>query len=178
MGDWIPTRHNGGMRTPRLRSPLARAVVPVAGGIVFFALFFLGLWAVALTINHRADPTSAINNKVFEVGKVTSMAKAVDREGPILFPDLKSTDGVRSVVLDHTGSDPATGWQVYFAYPADRTPTCLATHIPATRTFKDCDGRIISVEKLIPPKEVRPIVENRKTLYIDLRGITSATTLP
>jgi hypothetical protein len=29
------------------------------------------------------------------------------------------------------------------------------------------------------PPEVRPIVENRKTLYIDLRGLTaSATTLP
>lgn len=178
MGVWLPTRHNGGMRTPRLRSPLARAVVPVLGGIVFFALFFAGLWAAAVFINHRADPTSAINNKVFEVGKVASMAKAVDRDGPILFPDLQSPDGIRSVVLDHTGSNPATGWQVYYAYPADRDASCLATHVQSTRTFTDCDGRIISVEKLMPPNEVRPIVENRKTLYIDLRGITSTTTLP
>ena len=53
------------MRTPRLRSPLARAVVPVVGGIAFFALFFAGLWLAAIVINHRADPSSAINNKVF-----------------------------------------------------------------------------------------------------------------
>jgi hypothetical protein len=166
------------MRTPRLRSPLARAIVPVAGGIAFFALFFGGLWLAAIVINNRADPNSAINNKVFEVGKVTSMAKAVDRDGPILFPDLKSPDGVRSVVLDHTGSNPASGWQVYYAYPADRDASCLATHVQGTRMFTDCEGRKISVEKLTPPNEVRPIVENRKTLYIDLRGATSATTVP
>lgn len=166
------------MRTPRLRSPLARAVVPVAGGIAFFALFFGGLWLAAIVINNRADPTSAINNKVFEVGKVTSMAKAVDRDGPILFPDLKSPDGVRSVVLDHTGTNPASGWQVYYAYPADKDASCLATHIQGTRTFTDCNGRKINVEDLMPPPSVRPIVENRKTLYIDLRGATSATTVP
>lgn len=164
------------MRTPRLRSPLARAVVPVAGGIAFFALFFGGLWVAAIVINHRADPTSAINNKVFEVGKVTSMAKAVDKDGPILFPDLQSPDGIRSVVLDHTGSNPATGWQVYYAYPADRDANCLATHVQGTRSFTDCDGRTIKVEALMPPTEVRPIVENRKTLYIDLRGITTGST--
>lgn len=164
------------MRTPRLRSPLARAVVPVVGGIAFFALFFGGLWLAAIVINHRADPNSAINNKVFEVGKVTSMAKAVDRDGPILFPDLQSPDGIRSVVLDHTGTDPATGWQVYYAYPADRDSSCLATHIQGTRTFTDCDKRTITVEQLSPPNEVRPIVENRKTLYIDLRGITAGVT--
>lgn len=165
------------METPRLRSPLARAVVPVLGGIVFFVVFFLGLWVVAETITNRADSGDAIANKVFEVGKVEPLARSVAKDGPLLFPDLKSPDGVRSIVLDHTGDDPATGWRVYYGYPADRDSTCLVTHQQGSRTFTDCDERTLTVDDLTLPASVRPIVENRKTLYVDLRGVTS-TTLP
>ena len=169
----------GAMRKPRLRSPLARAVVPVLGGIAFLAVFFAGLWIAAVTINRRADPGSRIANKVFEVGKVTDIARAVQEGGPLLFPDLKSADGVRSIVLDHTGDDPATGWQVYYAYPADRDPACLVTHVRDTRTYTDCEGRTLDVTDLAPPVDVRPVVENKKNLSIDLRGATAAaTTVP
>ena len=165
----------GVMKTPRLRSPLARAVVPVLGGIVFFVVFFAGLWVVAGTINNSADPNDKIANKVFEVGKVDAMARAVAQDGPLLFPDLKSPDGVRSIVLDHTGNDPARGWRVYYGYPADRDSSCLVTHTPGTREFIDCDDRTLTVDNLTLPAAVRPIVENRKTLYIDLRGVTTPT---
>jgi hypothetical protein len=153
--------------------------VPVLAGIAFFALFFAGLWLVATSINHRADPGSEIGNRVFEVGKVAAMAKAISADGPLLLPDLKSPDGVRSIVLDHQGSDPATGWQVYYGFPADRDASCLVTHIQGTSTFTDCEKRTIRVTQLEAPSEVRPIVENKKTLYIDLRGMTaSVTTVP
>lgn len=167
------------MAIPRLRSPLARAIVPVLGGIAFFALFFAGLWLIATAINDRADVGSEIGTRVFEVGEVSSMAKAITADGPLLLPDLHSPDGIRSIVLDHVGKDPGTGWQVYYGYPADRDSRCLVTHIQGTRTFIDCEKRTIQVEQLKAPAEVRPIVENKKTLYIDLRGLTaSATTLP
>ena len=166
----------GTMRKPRLRSPLARAVVPVLGGIAFLAVFFLGLWVAALMINDRADPGSAIANKVFEVGKVTDIARAVKEGGPLLFPDLKSADGVRSIVLDHTGDDAATGWQVYYAYPADRGPECLVTHVKNSRNYVDCENRTLTVEKLAAPVDVRPVVENKRDLSIDLRGITTKST--
>ena len=167
------------MAFPRPRSPLARAVVPVLGGIAFFALFFAGLWIVATVINDGAEPGSEIGNRVFEVGKVADMAKAIAADGPLLLPDLKSPDGVRSIVLDHKGSDPATGWQVYYGFPADRDASCLVTHVQGSRTFTDCENRTIQVSQLKAPSEVRPIVENKKTLYIDLRGLTaSATTVP
>jgi hypothetical protein len=167
------------MAFPRLRSPLARAVVPVLGGIAFFALFFAGLWLIATVINNRAEPDSEIGNRVFEVGKVVAMAKAIAADGPLLLPDLQSPDGVRSIVLDHEGSDPATGWQVYYGFPVDRDANCLVTHVQGSRTFTDCENRTIQVSQLMAPSEVRPIVENKKTLYIDLRGLTaSATTVP
>jgi hypothetical protein len=150
-------------------------VVPVLGGIAFFALFFVGLWVAARVINDRADPGSRIANSVFEVGRVDEIARAVTKGGPLLFPDLKSADGVRSIVLDHTGDDAAVGWQVYYAYPADRSPECLVTHVADTRTYTDCEGRTLDVTKLALPVDVRPVVENRKILSIDLRGVTSAT---
>ena len=160
----------GAMRKPRLRSPLARAVVPVLGGLAFFVVFFAGLWVAATVINDRAEPGSEIANKVFEVGKVTDIAEAVAEGGPLLFPDLKSADGVRSIVLDHTGTDPAEGWQVYYAYPADRSPNCLVTHLEGTRNFVDCEDRTLPVEALHRPVDARPVVENRSSLLIDLRA--------
>lgn len=165
----------GTMQKPRLRSPLARAVVPVLGGIAFLAVFFAGLWVAALVINDRADQGSRLANKVFEVGKVTDIARAIQEGGPLLFPDLKSPDGVRSIVLDHTGADAAKGWQVYYAYPADRGPDCLVTHVKNTRTYTDCENRTLQVEDLAPPADVRPVVENKKDLSIDLRGVTTPT---
>jgi hypothetical protein len=53
------------------------------------------------------------------------------------------------------------------------------THVQGSSTFTDCENRTIQVNQLATPAEVRPIVENKKTLYIDLRGLTtSATTVP
>jgi len=58
---------------------------------------------------------------------------------------------------------------VFYAYPADRDETCLAEQVKETRTFTDCSGRNIPMEDLAKPTDVRPLVENRTTLYIDLR---------
>lgn len=171
-----PTRHNGPVpatpRPPRLRSPLARAIVPVLGGLAFFALFFLGLWMAATVMTSRAEPEDVLSNRIFEVGKVDVLAESVAEDGPILFPDLKGTDGVRTIVLDHAGNDPAVGWQVWYGHPADREPTCRVEHVRGSAEFIDCEGRTLSASDLAPPGDVRPIVENRRTLYIDLRGLT------
>ena len=162
------------MPAPRFRfkSPVARAVVPVLGGIAFFGLLFGGLWIAASVSTNRADPVTEATQRTFKVGKVETLSKTVAEDGPILFPDLRSPDGVRSIVLDHSGTDPARGWQVYYGYPADRTAECLVTHTPGSREFVDCEGRTLGVDGLALPQNVRPIVENRETLYVDLRGLT------
>jgi hypothetical protein len=58
---------------------------------------------------------------------------------------------------------------VFYAYSADRDETCLAKQAKETRTFTDCSGRNIQMDDLAKPTDVRPLVENRTTLYIDLR---------
>jgi len=158
------------MRRIEFTSPLARAVAPVVGGILGFALLFGLTWIFAsmATDNRQGKPETI--PQTFEIGAVADIAKLVDEGGPILYPDLRDATGKRSIVIDHTGAEPAKGWQVYYAYPADRGETCLVEHIANTREFKDCDGRILTVADLQLPLDVRPIVENLRTLLIDLRA--------
>ena len=158
------------MARPSLRSPVARAVAPIVGGILFFAALFGVTWLMAEFATNRAEVQVQTGDRTFVVGNVEDIAEAVATEGPILYPDLRDATGKRSIVIEHNGNDPAKGWQVYYAYPADRDESCLVTQIAKTHTFTDCDGRTLSVEQLMPPMDVRPIVENKTTLLIDLRG--------
>lgn len=154
----------------RLRSPLARAVVPLAAGLAFFAVLFGVTWLFAdrATDNRKREVRSG--DYTFRVGPVDDIAEIIERDGPILYPDLRDTTYQRSVVVDHTGDDPSRGWQVYYAYPADRGPECLVTHIEGTRDFVDCEDRTLPVEELHRPVDARPVVENRVSLLIDLRA--------
>ena len=158
------------MRRIEFTSPISRAVVPVVGGILGFAILFGVTWIFAsiATDNRQRNPETVA--KTFEIGRVDDVAKLVSEGGPILYPDLRDSTGKRSIVIDHDGNDPAKGWQVYYAYPADRGETCLVEHIANSRDFKDCEGRTLSVKQLQVPLDVRPIVENMHTLLIDLRA--------
>lgn len=159
------------MKQPRLRTPLTRAVVPVVAGLVFFALLFGVTWLLAGVATDRRQTAPRSGDYTFEVGPVEAIADIIERDGPVLYPDLRDTDYQRSVVVDHVGDDPTRGWQVYYAYPADREPTCLVEHVVGTRQFTDCEGRTLEVEALHRPVDARPIVENRTNLLLDLRTL-------
>lgn len=155
-------------RLPTFRSPVARALVPVVGGIVFFAALFGVTWLFAELATDRAGEGRSPQFGTFVVGNVDDIAESIAESGPVLYPDLRDATGERSIIIEHFGDDPATGWQVYYAYPADRTTECLVTQIAETHQFQDCEGRVLDVTDLAPPNDVRPIVENRETLLIDL----------
>lgn len=164
--------------SPNLQSPLRRALVPIAGGVTFLAVLFGSMWLMAAYITNNAEIDAPTSERTFVVGSVTDVAKSVESNGPVLYPDLRDSNGSRSIVIEHTGDDPTKGWQVYYAYPADRDPTCLVKQIERTHTFIDCEGRTLKVDQLQPPADVRPIVENRTTLLIDMRGSSSSTSTP
>lgn len=155
---------------PRFRSPLARAVVPIIGGLVFFAVLFGVTWLFADRATDNRKREVRQGDYTFRVGPVEDMAKIVKRDGPILYPDLRDTSYDRTIVVDHTGDDATRGWQVYYAYPSDRGPECLVQHVEGTRDFVDCDERTLPVEQLHRPIDARPVVENRVSLLIDLRA--------
>jgi hypothetical protein len=164
-------------RQPRLRSPIARAVVPVLGGLALLALIGLFTWGIAAFISRGdATGTERLAPSTFRLGRVEDVAEEIAEDGPLLIPGLNTTVGERSIVVNHAGGDPTRGWEVYYAHPADRAPTCVVAQERGTAAFVDCDGRTIDVTDLaVPDPGVRPIVENRRTLIIDLRGVTSTT---
>ncbi|MFW2334273.1 hypothetical protein [Ilumatobacter sp.] len=166
------------MRTPEFRSPVARAVMPVLGGVLVFAAIAGFTWAIAAYISDGSTSTSdRLAPSTFTIGQVESLSVTVEEDGPLLFPELGTAIGTRSIVVDHEGTVAADGWRVYWAYPADRDPTCVVEQVVGTSEFVDCDGRTIDVTELSPPDEgVFPTVQDRTTLIIDLRGATMATT--
>ncbi|MEM8619724.1 MAG: hypothetical protein AAGF73_08380 [Actinomycetota bacterium] len=165
-------------RGPRLRSPLARAVVPVGAGLVVLVLIALFLWGMAAFLSRGDVETSdRLAPERLMVGSVQTVARIVEEDGPILFPGLDTTTGERTIVLDHESDDPTTGWVVYYAYPAGDAQSCAVDQIEGTRTFVDCNGVELDVTELSPPDSgVNPIVEDQETLYIDLAAVTTTTT--
>ena len=156
------------MQLPRPRTALGRAVMPVLAGIAVFALLGLATWIAAVFLSRNPERVSdRLAVTTLEVGRVEAVADQIADHGPIIFPDLMRAGGLRTVVLDHTGADPREGWQVYYAYPADRDVDCKVKQVKHTRHFTDCDHRTIEVEQLTPPPGVHPQVGD--TITIDLR---------
>jgi len=145
------------MRRVEFTSPFARAVLPIIGGIAGFALLFGITWILASTSTKNRENQIDTVPQTFEIGQVKDVAKSIDDGGPILYPDLRDATGKRSIVIDHTGSDPAKGWQVYYAYPADRNEACLVTDrqvLPSWQAAEMRDPRTTSalfVRNVLPP---------------------------
>lgn len=144
------------------------------GGTAFLAVIALFTWVMASVIADNSDgATERLAPSTFTIGDVEALAEAVAEDGPLLFPELGTAIGTRSIVVNHTGDIPADGWRVYWAYPADRPSSCVVQQIIGTSTFEDCEGRTIDVTELSPPDVgVFPRVDDRTTLVIDLRGAT------
>lgn len=162
---------------PELRSPVARAVVPVLAGIALLAALGGFTWGIAAWISDGGGSTSSrFAPSVWTVGQVESLSEEIAEDGPLYFPELGTAIGERSIVVDHTGDIAADGWRIYWGYPADRDSSCVVTQVVGTRQFTDCDGRTVDVEQLAPPDAgVFPRVEDRRTLVLDLRGATAAS---
>lgn len=155
------------VRRPRLQSTLARAVVPVAAGIGFFALLALLLWGVAALISRNPEQTSTnLSGTIQEMGSAVNLADAIAKDGPIVLNDLIGDD---HIVLSHSGADPNQGWVISLAHPADRDASCQVEVVRGTATFTDCDGRTLGVTDLAaPPAGVAPIVGADGSLSLDL----------
>jgi hypothetical protein len=151
--------------------------VPVAAGLGFFAVVALLLWGIASLISHDDAATNRLTGRIFQPGPAKIWADIVAADGPVIFPDLLGTDGDKTVVLDHVGTDPLNGFTLYLANPADRPSSCKVTQIRFTRTFTDCEGRTLDVTALAPPPPgVAPVVSpGDGTLTLDLVPDSSAT---
>jgi len=157
-------------RAPRLKTPFARAVVPVVAGILFFAALFGITYLVAVLVSGKGESVK-LGDKEFTIGRVDIAAARIQKYGPLLYADLKGTEGEQAIVVDHDPNLPDTeGWAVYFAYRADRGPSCLISINQDTQALQDCDGRAITVadlQRAEPTAEV--VVEMGKKPTVKVR---------
>jgi hypothetical protein len=165
------------------RSNLTRAVLPVVGGLAFFALLGLLTWGIASVLSRNPEQVEErLAQTQFEVGSTEALAELIAEDGPLLFQGLVGDSADRSIVLDHQGDDPAQGWRVRYAHPSDREPTCKVAQIEQTRQYTDCDGRTLEVDDLARPEQARVLVSD--VVVIDLRATaeaeeqTTVTTVP
>ncbi|NDH91623.1 MAG: hypothetical protein EBY79_00750, partial [Actinobacteria bacterium] len=75
-------------RFRRPRTPLGRALLPIVGGLAFFALLFGVTWLFADRATDNRKREVRAGDYTFRVGPVDDMAAIVERDGPILYPDL------------------------------------------------------------------------------------------
>ena len=121
-------------------------MVPVLAGLAVLAALFGLLWLMAVFVTRNADDADRrIGADVFEVGRVDRLADSVERDGPLLFPNLIGPAGERPVGLVHDGSTDFEGWRVFSLQPPGNTSDCLVQVDRSTKELEDCDGRIVDV---------------------------------
>jgi hypothetical protein len=163
------------VQLPELRSPLARAVVPVLSGLAFFVVLGGILYGAAVFMARNPEDIR-LGDPTFPVGRVDRVAESIATNGPQLYQDLKSPDGKRSIVVTHQGSDDLTGWRVHWTYPADRDVGCFADQSVGTAQFTDCEGRVLDVSQLAVADEVEVVIQDGETLVLILPGAMFTTT--
>jgi len=164
--------HWSPMTEPRLRSPVARAVVPVLAGLLVILGVFGVLWMAAVLITRSSDnvqPRSGAT--VFEVGRVDRLADSVKEFGPILFPNLVGPAGKRPVGLAHDGSNDFDGWRVFSLRPEGNAADCLVSLDRTSKDLVDCTGRIFPASELPPADRVEVQIDREKgKLSLDLQS--------
>jgi hypothetical protein len=170
----VPEQTDDVLERLRPTTPLGRAVIPVLGGILFFALLGLATWGIASVLSDNPEQVEQrLAASTFEVGRTPYLADLIADDGPLLFQGLVGDGADRSIVIDHQGDVPKKGWRVRYAFPADRTDACKVTQVRGTDQFTDCEGRTLGVDDLAKPQGVQLIVGDLVT--IDLRGMRGET---
>jgi len=81
------------MKRVEFTSPISRAIMPIVGGIAGFILLFGVTWILASTSTKNRQSQPQTIPQTFEIGEVRDVAKSIDQDGPILYPDLRDATG-------------------------------------------------------------------------------------
>jgi hypothetical protein len=109
-------------------------------GIVMSVIIALivGVMLIVFVIQQSKKPNNDINfgqPTVFPAGKISSLSDEIEKRGPILQASL--TNGGPDIYLQHTGLDPASGWQAFNAQAGGQGRQCTIQWRAAVRQFVD-----------------------------------------
>ena len=128
------------MGVPIARSDPRRAtIVGIVGVVVGTVMILLVLFAG----NLGGDSSHTTSSRAtFNVGPATNRADAIQRDRtPLFFPDTAT--GANPIVVQHSGSDPKTGWS---AFDATTAAGCVLTWHRDSQDFTDCNGRRVPAD--------------------------------
>lgn len=110
----------------RLRSPFARAVVPVLAGIGFFVVLGLVLWGAAALLSRNANKTDIrLGSDEFVLHGLEEKGKRIAEDGPLLFPGLVGPAEREPIGIWHEGDLATSGWRVFSLIPEGGSPACV-----------------------------------------------------
>jgi hypothetical protein len=118
-----------------------RTVLFTAIGAVLAAALLFAIVARVMATNSASSAGSSGNGSrasTFDVGPASQRAAAVDRDGPLLFPDPRG--GSRDIYVQHLGGE---DWVAFEARVSGAPRQCVLRWDKAARNFVDpCDGHI------------------------------------
>ena len=155
---------------PRVRNP-GRTKAIVAASLVGVAVTVLLVVFVVRFASERPDEVN-LGPQEFEVGRADVFARAIERDGPILFKDPLTSRPGREIYVQHLGDDEDDGWFALDAYAsgAPREERCILEWDASDDVFRDPCG---DAEVPADGDGVRTYpgeVDDRGAVVIDLRS--------
>ena len=158
-----------GPQFPRVRNP--RRTRMVVGAAIFGVVLAAALVLLVVRFASQRPDDVNLGNDRFEVGRADVFARAIDRDGPILFKDPLTSRAGREIYVQHLGDDEDEGWLALDAYApgAPREERCILEWDAAEDVFVDPCG-----DAKVPAdgEGVRTYpgeVDDRGAVIIDLR---------
>lgn len=154
---------------PRVRNPRRTRLVAAAAAIGVAATALM-VFLVVRVASERPGNVKLGPDR-FEVGRAEVFARAIRRDGPILFKDPLSSRPGREIYVQHLGDDDKLGWLALDAYApgAPRERRCIIEWDRNRRIFTDpCGGADIEAD-LSGVRTYVGEVDDRGAVIIDLR---------
>lgn len=154
---------------PRVRNP--RRTRLVVGAAIFGVVLAAALVLLVVRFASQRPDDVNLGNDRFEVGRADVFARAIDRDGPILFKDPLTSRAGREIYVQHLGDDEDEGWLALDAYApgAPREERCILEWDADDEVFTDPCG---DAEVPADGEGVRTYpgeVDDRGAVIIDLR---------
>lgn len=156
---------------PRVRNP-GRTRLIVAASVLGVALTGVLVLLVVRFASQRPDDVNLGQDR-FEVGRADVFARAISRDGPILFKDPLTSRPGREIYVQHLGDDEAEGWLALDAYApgAPREERCILRWDAGEEVFTDpCGDAEVPADGDLEGLRTYPgEVDDRRAVIIDLR---------
>jgi len=137
----------------------------IFGGVAVVAAIVIGFFAIRLG---QQSNTLVLGDQSFSSLNIFSMADNIDRDGPILWPDI--ANGERDIWLTHIGDDLAEGWFAFDARNDGAARDCNVTWSVADQVFTDpCTGDTYPETGEGLPQI--PVYIDETELILDINGI-------